>query len=162
MESITTGTGEPLSLPADLRDWVEPAKLAGWVREEVVALDWETHFLQIGVQPPEYRPKVILAVVAYACLTQVFGSDDVIDACHEDPIFVSLSEGKVPFRDELEHFRRANRLMLERVLYGVFSRAVREKLHLGGNPLTDVLENYLRCKAVERVDITRHVDTWDE
>src|SRR5262245_32043961 len=73
--SLTSGESAA-SLPADLREWIDPTTLSTWIREEVANLDWDTHFLQCGAQPPEYRPKVILSVLAFACLSQTYGSEE--------------------------------------------------------------------------------------
>jgi len=159
---VVRRTGDKLQLPQNLTEWVPVGTLVQWIGEEVSALDWETHFLQFVQPPPEYRPRILLSILCFASCIGIFGASEIIACCHSEPAFQDLCEKKVPFPDELDHFRRANRTMLETVLYRVFLRLTRHHKGLGSEPLSPSVDDYLRCKAVERLDISRHVNTWDE
>ena len=153
---------QPLRLPTNLAEWCGTQKLVEWIQEEVQKLEWQQHWAQLDRKFPDYRPKVAVAVLAYACATWVFGSEEIVRACHADPNLQRFCEGKIPFDEELDHFRRVNRTLLEDLLTAVFVRAVAEKSNVDLEAFPPVMKQYLHSRAVERVDIVRHVDTWDE
>jgi hypothetical protein len=152
----------PLRLPLDLSQWISPEKLAAWVKEEsekVNPAHPEAHeFLRML---PESRPKVILALLLYAYATQVFSSADIAAACHDSPIFRELCTGNPVFPEELEHFRRKHRILLEDTLAEIFVRAVREK-YVDIGKLPPGLEYSIFARAVDRLDTARHMDAAEE
>jgi hypothetical protein len=152
----------PLRLPPDLSQWVAPERLAAWIQEEIEKLDAARPEVQEFLRMlPECRPKVILSLMLYAYATQVFSSEDLVEACHKQPIFTALCAGKPPFPEELEHFRRKHRVLLENILAEIFARAVREK-YVDVGKLPPGLEYSIFAQAVDRLDTARHMDTAEE
>ena len=152
----------PLRLPLDLSQWLAPEKLAAWAREETERLDPQRPEVQEFLRMlPETRPKVMLSLLLYAYATQVFSSEDIVEACHEQPIFRDLCNGKPAFPEELEHFRRKHRILLENLLAEIFSRAVREK-YVDIGKLPPGLEYSIFARAVDRLDTARHMDSAEE
>ena len=152
----------PLRLPLDLSQWIAPEKLASWAKEETEKVDPqrpEAHeFLRML---PETRPKVMLSLLLYAYATQVFSSEDIVEACHKHPIFRDLCSEKPAFPEELEHFRRKHRILLENLLAEIFVRAVREK-YVNIGKLPPGLEYSIFARAVDRLDTARHMDRAEE
>ena len=110
---------------------------------------------------PETRPKVMLSLLLYAYATQVFSSEDIVEACHNHPIFRELCNGEPAFPEELEHFRRKHRILLENMLAEIFSRAVREK-YVDLGKLPPGMEYSIFSRAVDRLDTARHMDAAEE
>ncbi len=151
-----------LRLPLDLSQWIAPEKLSSWAREETEKLNPERPEAQEFLRMlPETRPKVMLSLLLYAYATQVFGSEDIVQACQESPIFRDLCNGKPAFPEELEHFRRKHRILLENILAAIFVRAVREK-YVDIGKLPPGLEYSIFARAVDRLDTARHMDRAEE
>ena len=152
----------PLRLPLDLSKWIAPEKLVSWISEEIDRLDPEKNEVHEYLRMlPEKRPKVMLSLLLYGYATQVFGSEEIVQACREHPTFIQLCEGKPVFPEELEQFRRKHRILLENLLAEILVRTVREKyLQLGTLP--PGLEYSLFTRAVDRLDTARHMDTPEE
>ena len=145
-------------LPLNLSEWVAPEKLAGWVREEVEKLDHTKPEVQeFLLHPPEARPRELLAVVLYAYATQLYRSEEISHACRTDSILQMLCEGKVPFAEELEQFRRKHRALLESLLGHILVRAVSEKFVQVGQ-LPPGFQNSLLRRAIDSLDTARHMD----
>ena len=160
-ETVFTQRG-PLRLPLDLSQWIAPEKLSAWVKEEIDKLDPERLEVQDYLRMlPERRPKVVLSLLLYAYATQVFSSTDIVEACRNNPIFSDLCHGEPAFPDELEHFRRKHRILLENILAEIFVRAVREK-YVDIGALPPGLEYSIFSRAVARLDTARHMDRAEE
>ena len=149
----------PLDLPLDLSAWVAPETIARWIREALENLDLPTagvsDFSQLST---EQRPQILLSVLLFAYATERFISSEIFAACHTHPVLKAFCEGKAPFPDELEHFRRKNRLLLETLLGDIIKRAVREKF-LPTDQLPPGLQNSLQKRAVDQIDTARHLST---
>jgi hypothetical protein len=151
----------PLDLPLDLAAWVAPEKIDQWIQEAIQKLDISMPGAQeFSLLRPEDRPLVLLAVLLFAYATERFISSEIFGACHSDPLLQSRCAGKAPFPDEIEHFRRKNRLLLERLLGNLLERAVREKF-LPASQLAPGLLDSLRRRAVDQIDTARHMSTLD-
>jgi hypothetical protein len=160
-QTVYTRRG-PLRLPMDLSQWIAPEKLSAWVQEETEKLNPESpdahEFLRML---PETRPKVLLSLLLYAYATQVFSSADIVEACRNHPIFRGLCHDTPAFPEELEHFRRKHRILLENILAEIFVRAVREK-YVDIGKLPPGLEYSIFARAVDRLDTARHMDAAEE
>src|SRR4030095_2923055 len=104
----------PIQLPLDLSQWVAPEKLLACIKEDMSKLDRaEPENAEFFRMLPEKRPQVLLSLLLYAYATQVFGSEEIVEACHQKPVFKEICEGVPPFMHELEQFRRKHRPLLE-------------------------------------------------
>jgi hypothetical protein len=160
-ETVYTKRG-PLRLPLDLSQWIAPEKLSAWVKEEIDRLDPGRPEVQEFLRMlPEGRPKVVLSLLLYAYATQVFSSRDIVEACHKHSTFRDLCNGEPAFAEELEHFRRKHRILLENILADIFVRAVREK-YVDMGALPPGLEYSIFARAVDRLDTARHMDAGEE
>lgn len=160
-QTVYTKRG-PLRLPLDLSQWIAPEKLSAWAREETEKLDPERpEAHEFFRMLPETRPKVMLSLLLYAFATQIFSSADILEACQKHPIFRELCNGVPAFPEELEHFRRKHRILLENMLAEIFSRAVREK-YVDIGKLPPGLEYSIFSRAVDRLDTARHMDAAEE
>jgi hypothetical protein len=152
----------PVDVPMNLADWVDTKKLAEWIHQEIAALDRsKPEIAEFFRRPPEARPDLLLAILVYAYATQVFLSDEIIRACHLDPVLNELCDSTPPFRQEIDHFRRKGRPVLEHVLGKVLVRAVKERFNTSGS-LPPGLEYSLLHRAADRVQTARHMETWNE
>ncbi len=153
----------PLRLPMDLRQWIPEEKLVEWINETVAA---NVHKEPSGpTETPQAavtgRGKALLSVIVLGCTTGIFTSEDIARACQSEKAFASLCVGEAPFRQELEQFRRNHRAILEHVLTAVLLQAVKER-YSKLEKLPPGMEYAVRCRAVDRLDTARHMDTWDE
>ncbi len=151
-----------VALPTDLRNTLCDATLLCWIEQEISKLNWDhpqvRNYLQ---QHPEQDPARLLAVLAFAFVSQIFGSDEVARACRSDPVFSRLCSGHAPFAQELCSFRRKNRAVLVRILARVFTRALMRELGQTSGRLSISMERAIHELAVERLDLARHMDTAD-
>jgi len=151
----------PLDLPLNLATWVAPNKVADWILEELDRIHFcPSEARGLARQPPEDRSQVVLAVLLFAYSTQRFSSSEIVAACHSDQVLNRLCGGRMPFIDELEHFRRQHRVLLENLLGQLLVRAVREQFLPVGH-LPAGLRHSLMKRAVEQVDTARHMSTLD-
>jgi len=151
----------PLDLPLNLAGWVAPEKIAHWILEEVAQVDFGKSEGQGGPgHLPESRSRVVLGVLLLAYSTHRFSSSEIVSACHSDKVLNGICEGKMPFIDELEHFRRRHRVLLENLLGQLLVRAVKEQFLPVGH-LPAGLQHSLMKRAVEQIDTARHMSTLD-
>ena len=147
-----------LTLFADLSDWVPPSRLKEWIDQEIENLNQGIpQTADSRDQCSEYQPRRLLALLSFAYATGVFCHEQVAVRCYVDPMFQLICEGRVPFVQEVENFRRRNRLLLERILTGVLLRAVRHKFGLDAAWLSPDLVQDLGNHAARRLDLTRHL-----
>ena len=145
--------------PADLREWVAADRLKEWVEQEVDRLDGQASPSGGDLRgDPALRPKLPLKVLAFAYAARIFSAEEIVQACHSDPILQSLCEGEVPFVQELRNFRRSHRPVLEAILAAVCLRALGERFDLEPSRVPPELERDVRERAGERLDIARHMD----
>jgi hypothetical protein len=163
IENRPTAPDTEFSLPTNLTEWVDAWSLLGWVEEEVDKLDWSKAAVRDYLdRHPDYRPRVLLCLLAYAYATQVFGSEEIVRNCYSDTIYRLVCEGKAPERQELIRFRRDHRGLLKEILTYVFVRAVRERWGIGLTLLPPGLKRSLLENALERLNIARHMDSMEE
>ncbi len=144
---------------ADLRKWFATATILSWIEQEMVALGKnEPRFHQLLDQNPNSRPEGMLSVLTFAYAGQMFDSDEIAAACHSDAAFQQLCKGETPFAYELQNFRHKHRALLERLLTRVLVRAIKAKFDLDASLVTAELEQDVRDRATQRLDIARHVD----
>lgn len=160
IENEPAGGRDQLNLPLDLTEWVAAGTLADWVEEEVEAFDWSSpNLLDYLKRHPEFRPKEMLSLIAYAYSTQVFSAEEIVRRCYTDTVFRLICKNTAPSGEEIVRFRRENRGLLKGILYGVFVRAVRARFDLNDTLLPPGLKRYLLDKAVDRLNIARHMDS---
>lgn len=150
---------ETFELPLDLGEWVDRHQLLSWIEEAVGTLDWNHPEVVAYLQRnPNFRPRMLLTLLAFAYATGIFGSEDIADRCETDPLFRSLCDDRAPTAAEVNRFRRENRGLLKGVLVPTFARVVREKFALGDLLLPPGLKRWFVQHAVERLDLARHTD----
>jgi len=136
-------------LPLDLGQWIAPATLRGWIEEE-------TREPQAAGQSEGAEWLLVLLTFAYA--QRMFGSTEIARTCRTNGAFSGICDGQMPVAEELWRFRRKNRPLLQQVLAGVFRRAICERFQIEASMVTPELEADLRCHALERLDLARHID----
>lgn len=150
------------SVPLDLRRWVDNEQLKIWVLEEtdrVVSHGQATMGFPRKNCPSQTRELCALLTFAYA--SRVFESQEIVSCCVSDPVFESLCRGRDWSAQELSVFRRRNRPLLEAILASVFLRALRCHFNLPNIAEAGGLQDDLRERAVERLNIARHMDRSD-
>ncbi len=149
--------------PTDLRDWFSASTLLGWVEREVERLTSEPgpRFASNDTQSEDERA-AMLTILTLALASRLFASDDIARACRSEPIFRRVCRGNPPFPHELSRFRRQNRQSLERIVAGVFSRAIQRRFDLEEASPPAELQEDLRQYAAERLDLARHMDIGQE
>jgi hypothetical protein len=149
----------PLKVPLNLMEWFPEKQLVDWIQE---ALEQVGERGKSGAQDPENRRVLLLTLLTLAYVTQQFRSSDVIRACGSEPAFKSLCGDKPPFKEELEHFRRGNRPLLQTLLALVLERAVERRFTFEPGTVPAGLKRDLLIRSEERMDIARHMNTWDD
>jgi len=108
------------------------------------------------------RHRAMVCLLSFAYATGLFSSQELAEASLSEPILLAICGGQPPFARDVRTFRRRNRSILERVLTGVFRRAVIRQLALFGNPLSSEIEPVLSCHAAERIETARQIDIDDD
>ena len=148
---------ERFPIPWDVSAWTEKNVLLEWVLEEIATLDWSNPELEKFLhENPNYHPRVLLTLLAYAYATGVFESDELSKLCHTDPYLLGICGSYRPSSQMLDRFRRDNRGLLKWALVQILKRAFRAryKLHL----LPPGLRRHLEESVIERLDLARHMD----
>lgn len=160
-QTVFTERG-PLCLPKDLRQWVEQETLLKWISEEADTLQENPPSdAELVALDPKSRPRAFLELLVFAYATQNFVSEDICRSCCSDKTYKSLCRNAPPFKQELQHFRRKNRKLLESALSEVLMRAVKQRYSKLGK-LAPGVEYSLRCRVVDRVDTAVLMDRWEE
>jgi len=150
---------EKLKIPLDLSEWCEKTDLLVWIEAELETLDWANPQLVAWLRAhPDYQPRAMLCLLAFAYITAVFESEEVLRRCYEDELFRSICNGPPPSLAELGRFRRENRGLFKWLLTQILKRALREKFALGDGLLPAGVRRFLVETAIVRLDIARHVD----
>jgi hypothetical protein len=151
---------EEFTPPLDVREWVAPSRLAAWSNEEAERFEGWDDFHPAELLPPVANPKrkMLLRLLSYAYACRVFDSEGIVHKCCFDPLFRNLCGGEPPAPRELWRFRRAHRASLERVLSRLLLRSVQERFALDVAIAQPELEKDLRHRALERLNIARHMD----
>ena len=150
---------EEFKPPLDIRDWIDPWVVAAWTEEEVERLCKSEPAMAGFLSPrPEYRPQMLLRLLAFAYASRVFDSEEIVQKCYSDPVFRVLCDGGPPMARDLWRFRRNTRALLERILSRVLFRSVQERFGLDATVPQPDLEEDLLHRATERLNIARHMD----
>jgi hypothetical protein len=157
-----TTSAEAFTPPLDVREWVSPARLERWSLDEAEALeecdDVNPAERWPSAAEPNPKKKLLLRLLAYAYACRVFDSEGIVHKCCFDPNFRNLCAAQPPSPRELWRFRRAHRPALERVLSRLLLRSVQERFGLDAAIAQPGLEEDLRHRAIERLNIARHMD----
>lgn len=150
-------------LPTDLREWVSPWQIRTWIEQELSRLDWSDPLLAQRRQPHlECQPRAMLRLLSFAYATGLFSSREIVEEAWSDATLRGICDGQSPLAQEVRAFRRYNRSVLKLVLAGVFMRAVITRLSLDAGRLSSEIEQELRDRAAERLEIAWQTDTDDE
>jgi hypothetical protein len=148
-----------ITVLTDVSEWVPPFRLKGWIEQEIGNLDWDSPQTSGSLRRPlDHQPKMLLSLLSFAYARGVFGHEEIAARCDSDAMFRVICEGKVPVVQDLSNFRRRNRLLLERILAGVFLQAVRDKFELDAAWLSPELAQDLSDQATHRLNLARHMN----
>lgn len=153
-EALTLSFAEP---PANLREWFSDPTICLWVHQQVQRVHWTD--LGVPSRLASADARGLLAVLAFALVGLIFGSDEIAHACRSDATFQRLAGGAAFFPHEVWSARRKYRAQLEQVLTGVLTEAIRSRFGLASSSLPAELQEDLRWHAAERLEIARHIDT---
>ena len=112
---------QALLLPPSLLDWVPPDHLVWTVLASVEEMDLSGFY---GVYRPDghgrpaYDPKVVVALLFYACAQGIRSSRAIERRCREDVAFMVITAMRVPDHSTIAEFRQRH----ERALAGLFAR----------------------------------------
>lgn len=152
----------PITVPLDLREWFDTSTLLSWVADEVEVREQAQAFVHQNPGASDSRRRLLALVFTYALCIQKFELSQILIACREEDPFKELCQGQEPFPDELDHFRRVNRSLLQEALGNVLLRALSVKFEIPIPQLPAAVHRDVRSRAEERLDIARHLSTWDE
>jgi transposase len=111
---------QALLLPPSLLDWVPPDHLVWTVLASVEEMDLSGFY---GVYRPDghgrpaYDPKVVVALLFYACAQGIRSSRAIERRCREDVAFMVITAMRVPDHSTIAEFRQRH----ERALAGLFT-----------------------------------------
>ena len=112
--------GQLLLLPPSLLDWVPPDHLVWTVLASVEEMDLSGFY---GVYRPDghgrpaYDPKVVVALLFYACAQGIRSSRAIERKCREDVAFMVITAMRVPDHSTIAEFRKRH----ETALAGLFT-----------------------------------------
>jgi hypothetical protein len=150
---------ERLSVPWNIAEWVDNETIRAWVEEEIGALDWSNpEVIRFLEENPNFRPRVLLTILAYAYSTGHYESDEISHLCATDAMLRAICGHPAPSKRALERFRRDNRGLLKSLLAQILKRALRAKYGLNTAVLPPGLKHHLVELATERLDVARHMD----
>lgn len=150
----------PVDLPLNLADWFDPKTLLCWIDGEVDKAELAES--PLGLQPPGARSRILATLLVYAFATQHLELVEILRACRDTEPFQSLVGEHQPYPREVDHFRRLNRSLLEEILANVYLMALASKFGVPVDHLPPAVCRDVRMRAQERLDIARHLSTWDE
>lgn len=146
------------SVPWDLSEWTEKAKLRDWVMSEVDAFEWDDPRLHALLERhPDFRPRELLALCVYAYATGLMDSEEISFQCIRGSALDSFSGGYRHTANDISRFRKSNRGLIRHVLTQVLKRAVRQRYDFG-LLLPAGLRRALEQNAAERLEFARHMD----
>ncbi len=150
----------PVNLPLNLADWFDAKTLLCWIAAEVDKVESAEN--PPGLQPPGARSRTLATLLTYAFATQHLELVEILRACRDTEPFQSLVGGHQPYPREVDHFRRINRALLQEMLANVYLLALAKKFGVPVDHLPPAVYRDVRMRAEERLDIARHLSTWDE
>lgn len=102
---------QPLLLPPDLRNWLEPGHIAHFIDDAGESLDLGAiygHYEREERGYPPYHPEMMVKVLLYGYCTGVFSSRKIARALHENIAFRFLSRDNYPDFRTISEFRRVH------------------------------------------------------
>lgn len=137
---------QPLLLPPDLRNWLEPGHIAHFIDEVAEGLDLGAIY---GVYEreergfPPYHPEMMVKLLLYGYCTGIFSSRKIARALHENIAFRFLSRDNYPDFRTLSEFRRIHL----QALSGLFMQVLRLAQETGILKLGKVALDGTKIKA---------------
>jgi hypothetical protein len=124
MNTLTRDTVETVSeLPGDLRSWLDEQQVVEFAREAVqTVVANDRAFGQAAFE--QFRPQVLLTLLAYCYATDTYGSDDVEWAAQNETAGRHLCGGQRPDPQSVRRFRRRYRPQIEQCLAAMFNEAL--------------------------------------
>lgn len=156
-----TTAKEELSIPLDLSEWAPAAQLREWIMSDVAKLNWtNAGLLELLRKDPDFEPKALLNTMTFAYATGVFGAEEIVRRCSEEPEFRGVRPRLRPLAAELKRFRKENRGLFKWCLANVISRALKSQFIEGDSIeiLPPGLRRYVVENTTERLDLARHMD----
>jgi transposase len=148
-----------LGLPWDLSQWVDKNTLLQWITEDIGALDWtNTDLVTYQRSHPDYRPRILMALLTYAYVTGACESGEIAEGCYQDAILRKICLGEPPTSTAIARFRRENRGLLKWSLAQVFKRAIKTKFELDDAFFPAGLRRHVLDASVGRLDVARQLD----
>jgi len=145
--------------PLDLGEWMPKESLLESIAAIVEELSWANPELVAYLKAhPEYRPKMLLRLLAFAYATGIFEAEEIESSCFSDPFLRYICEGEPLRAKQISRFRRDNRFLLKWVLAQLFKEVLKKKFALGNTLFPAGLRRFLVETAVERLDLARHLD----
>lgn len=155
----TTRTKDPLGLPWDFGEWVDPALLSEWVTIQVETIDWTNpNVLAFEQRNPQFRPKMFLTLLTYAYARGMCASEDIAEGCYNDPLLRSICATDPPSSRAIIAFRRENRGLIQWFVMEIIKQAIKHKFAAGDFLVSPGLKRFLADAAAARIDIARHMD----
>lgn len=145
-------------IPSDLSEWVDKDLIRQWVLAEIDSLNWDHPQLLAYLQKHQgYHPRELFYLLAYAYLTSLFESEDIVLQSNREPALRQMLKNSSPSVKEIARFRKENRGLLRWALAQVLKRAVRERYGIG-TLVPAGIRHRLEEDATERLEIARHMD----
>lgn len=112
--------------PSDLRSRVPAVRLLHWVLEVVSQLGADRPGREFRHGGAGYNHNQLLAILGYAYLCGIYGSEELEEQVECDPVLKYLAAGATPKATVFRHFRRRHRGPLGVVLLRVLARCASE------------------------------------
>lgn len=152
---------DEIEIPADLTAWVPAVQLLDWIVETVEGLNWDNPELIDALRrQPDFEARSLLAVAAYAYLTGVFGSEEVVRLCSQAREIKPIRPKLPPLVEQVSAFRKLNRGIIHLVLVQVLSKVLKTQF-IDCDEITVFppgIRRLLTENAFERVNVARHMD----
>lgn len=152
----------PIDVPLDLREWFVDKALLAWVVDEIEARQKAANFVHSQPEASDDRRKLLAVIWTFALCTNRFELSTLLLACQKQEPFQSLCGTNDVSHAELDHFRRANRSLLHQAVANVLLTAMSRKFEIPIGNLPTAVHRDVRSRAEERLDIARHLSSWDE
>ena len=137
---------QPLLLPPDLRNWLEPGHIAHFIDEVGEGLDLSAIYCVYEREErgfPPYHPEMMVKLLLYGYCTGVYSSRKIARALHENIAFRFLSRDNYPDFRTISEFRRIHL----QALAGLFKQVLRLAQEAGVVKLGKVALDGTKIKA---------------